>query len=71
MTMTLTLSYDAYIALMAALRECETRDTGTAAGNRWRRMMKEIRAAAFEEICRELDFAHPPPPLPALLRKQA
>ena len=71
MTMTVKISYDAYVAAMAALRECETRDADTAAGNRWKRAVKEIRAAALEEIVREVEYANPPEPLPALLRRQA
>jgi hypothetical protein len=66
---TMTVSHETYVALMAAFRECEERDAGTAAVDRWKIARKKIQAAALTAIVRELEYANPPEP-GALVRPQ-
>lgn len=66
-----TWSYDAYVAALAALRECEERDQGLPAAERWKTARQEIRGAALSTIAREVEYANPPEVGTAFIRKQA
>lgn len=65
--MQITISYDLYVAAMAALLEVDHHEQVAGNGTRrWTEARRELKAAMMREVTREIDES-----VPMLLRRQA